>query len=92
MMLDLTGLPDDPLLRLAALLELEDQLNDELEEAYGEAYFEARLTGTIDVAIAIKRHSRRHILRLTRRENVKRGRQVHWSDSLDPTSTAYSRE
>lgn len=80
--LDLADLPDDPLERLAHLLDVEDQVRERLEAAYARAYYDARLTGQIDAAIALRRHGRWRILAMTRAENFRRGSSVRWGDSL----------
>jgi hypothetical protein len=78
--------PDDPLERLLYLLEIEQLVERELEAAYSRAYFDARLTGQIDAAMDLRRHSRKDILAMTRRLNHEAGLQVSWGDGLDRRS------
>lgn len=79
-------LPDDPLERLRYLLETEREVGEQLEEAYARAYFDARLTGQIEPAMDLHRHSRKDILAMTRRLNHEAGQLVSWNDRLDPRS------
>lgn len=80
-------LPDDPLERLLYLLEIEQAVERQLEAAYGRAYFDARLTGQIDAAMDLRRHSRKDILAMTRHLNHEAGLQVSWGDGLDRRSS-----
>lgn len=89
-LLDLTGLPDDPMERLAALLDAEEEVTAQLEAAYARAYFDARFSGQIEHAIGLLRHSRRDILAMTRRLNREGGGAIRWGDGIDPKSSTYS--
>jgi hypothetical protein len=86
--LDLRGLPDDPLERLAALLDVEEQVTAQLQEAYARAYFDARFTGQIDAALEVRRHSRRDVLAMTRQLNREGGLSIRWNDGVDPKSAS----
>lgn len=85
---DLGAAPDDPLERLLHLLDVEAELERQLEREFATTYFEARLTGQIDAAIALRRHSRKRILAMTRAENHARGSSIRWGDGLDPETGA----
>jgi hypothetical protein len=88
-LLDLSGLPDDPLDCLAALLELEEDVAAQLEAAYAWAYFNARFSGQLEHAIGLLRHSRRDILAMTRRLNREGGGAIRWGDGIDRSSTTF---
>lgn len=88
--LELHGVPEDPVERIFWLDGVEAKVRSELEAAYTDAYAEARLEGRFDAAVRVGRMGRTRALRLTRRWNEARGRSVRWADGADPTSTAYS--
>jgi diadenosine tetraphosphate (Ap4A) HIT family hydrolase len=88
-LLDLSGLPDDPMERLAALLDVEEQVTEQLEKAYAWAYFDARFSGQIEHAIDLHRHPRRDILAMTRRLNREGGGAIRWGDGVDRSSTTF---
>lgn len=88
--LNLDGIPDDPIEALLWLSGVLEAVHSELDEAYQRAYFDARLTGRFDTALSLGLHGKYAALRMTRRENVTRSRMVRWGDGLDPSSTAYT--
>jgi hypothetical protein len=90
MILNLDGLPHDPIEQIMWLKGVKAAVARELDEAYAEAYFNARLTGRFDSALRVGVHGKKKALALTRAANNRRARQVRWGDGIDPTSrTSY---
>ena len=89
MILRLDDAPESPIERLMWLSGVMEEVKTELDAEFSRAYYEARLQRQFEPALSLGLHSRKKALSFTRRENEKRGRQVRWSDGLDPTSTAY---
>lgn len=88
--LDLSDLPDDPLEALAHLLDLDHEVEALLEDAYARTYFALRMTGNLDAAFDLGRHSRTRILAMIRARNLPGRAGVTWGDGLDTRSSAYS--
>lgn len=78
--LDLSDKPDDAIEAIIWLSGVMEQAREELDEALAEAYYEARLTGRLEYALGLKRHSRKRVLAYTRRVNNARGRGLRWGD------------
>jgi hypothetical protein len=84
--LDLTGLPDNPVKRVAHLHELDMQLRAEMYEAFREAYYQARRQGLLEYAIEVGPFSRTVAERLTREANEALGRTLRWHNVDKPTA------
>lgn len=85
-MLDLSHAPKDPVERVIWLDAVMEVVRAELELAYAEAYYEARLQRRFDAAVQAGRTAKKSALRLTRQENVRRGKTVRWGDGADPVN------
>lgn len=82
--------PTDPLERLIWLSGVQAVVDRELRAEYEAAYFTLRLERRLEAAMALRLHSKKRILAMTRAENQRRGRQVRWGDGVDATSTAFT--
>jgi hypothetical protein len=87
--LNLDDCPSDPVEAIIWLDGVWEAVSHELDAAYEEAYFEARVRGQFETALSVGRAPRKRALAWTRRRNNRMGRQVRWSDGLDPSSSAY---
>lgn len=84
--LDISDMPDDPAAALAYLLDLDAEIEAVVEEAYGRTYFELRMTGQLESAFEVGRHSRTRILAMIRSRNLPGSAGVGWRDGLDSRS------
>lgn len=78
--LDLGGLPKDPIEQIVWLDGVLEQVHRELEPAWAEAYGQARLTGRMDEAEELGPFSHKRAMALTRSWNESTGRQIRWGD------------
>lgn len=88
--LNLADCPTDPVEAIIWLDGVGEAVRHELDAAYENAYFEARVRGQFETALAVGRAPRKRALAWTRRRNNRLGRQIRWSDGLDPSSSAFS--
>lgn len=74
--------PTDPIEALLWLSGVKDRVDVELDARLQKAYFQARRTGRLETALGLGLHSRKRVMRYTRNENERLGRQWHWGDGL----------
>lgn len=80
--LDFTEAPQEPLARLMWLSGVMEEARAELSAEYQRTYFEARSQGMLKEAVALKIHSRKSVLALTRHENHRLGNVIRrWEDN-----------
>lgn len=80
MILDLEGMPKDPIERIVWLSGVQDAVDQVLNPIYQKAYYEARLTGRLKQALDLHEHPKKVVMAFTRHENEANGRSVRWGD------------